>query len=154
MIDTPRITRTAARLTATIHLTIPRAEMPHVMGPAIGELMAAVAAQGLAPDGPLFAHHLRMDPATFDFEVGVPVKSSIVAAGRVTPGRWPATKVARTIYTGSYEGLGAAWGEFDAWIATHGHVPAADLWECYLAGPESSADPTKWRTELNRPLAN
>jgi hypothetical protein len=32
--------------------------------------MAAVAAQGIAPAGPWFTHHLRMDPATFDFEIG------------------------------------------------------------------------------------
>ena len=48
-------------------------------------------------------------------------------------------KVARTIYHGGYDGLGAAWGELDAWIAAHGHTPAVDLWECYAAGPELSA---------------
>lgn len=61
-------------------------------------------------------------------------------------------RVARTIYRGPYEGLGSAWSEFDAWIAAHGHTPAADLWECYAAGPESSPDPASWRTELDRPL--
>ena len=48
--------------------------------------------------------------------------------------------------------VGAAWGEFDAWIAAQGLAAAPDLWECYLAGPESGPDPTTWRTELNRPL--
>ena len=28
------------------------------------------------------------------------------------------------------------------------------LWECYTSGPESSPDPGKWRTELNRPLTS
>jgi effector-binding domain-containing protein len=60
--------------------------------------------------------------------------------------------VARVVYRGPYEGLGAAWGEFDAWIAANGHKPGTDLWECYVAGPESSPDPAAWRTELNRPL--
>ena len=27
-----------------------------------------------------------------------------------------------------------------------------EVWERYVAGPESSPDPTAWRTELNRPL--
>ena len=40
----------------------------------IGELMAAVAAQGVEVAGPLFTHHLRMDPQIFDFELGLPVK--------------------------------------------------------------------------------
>jgi effector-binding domain-containing protein len=152
MLDTPKITQTAAQLTAIIRLTIPRAEIRNVMGPGMGELMAAVAAQGIAPAGPIFSHHLRMDPNTFDFEIGVPVKTPVVAAGRVKPGQLPATRVARTTFHGDYEGLGAAWGEFNAWIVAKGHTPSPDLWECYVAGPESSPDPANWRTELNRPL--
>lgn len=38
------------------------------------------------------------------------------------------------------------------WIEANGHRPAPDLWERYVAGPESSPDPAAWRTELNRPL--
>ena len=157
MLDTPQITQTAAQLTAIIRLTIPREEIRRVMGPGIGEVMAAVAAQGIAPAGPWFTHHLRMDPDTFDFEIGVPVTAAVAAAGRVKPGHLPATKVARTVYHGPYdgpEGLGAAWGEFDAWIAATGHTPGPDLWECYVAGPESDPDPATWRTELNRPLTD
>lgn len=52
-----------------------------------------------------------------------------------------------------YEGLGAAWGEFGAWIAAQGHTPAPDLWESYVTGPESSPDPATWRTELTQPPA-
>ena len=114
--------------------------------------MAAVAAQGITPDGPLFAHHLRMAPDVFDFEVGVPVSAPVAAVGRVQAGLLPAGAVARTTYHGPYEGLGPAWGEFDAWIAAEGRTPAPDLWERYVAGPESDPDPASWRTELNRPL--
>jgi effector-binding domain-containing protein len=152
MLDKPHIVQTEAQLTAVIHLTIPRAKIQTVMGPAISEVMAAVAAQGVGPAGPVFSHHLRMDPDTFDFEVGVPVKAPVSATGRVKASQLPAATVARTIHHGPYEGLGSAWGEFGAWIATEGHTPAADLWECYVAGPESSPDPSTWRTELNRPL--
>jgi len=152
MIDTRQITQSTAQLTAVIRLTIPRAEIRNVMGPAISEVMAAVAAQGIAPSGPVFSYHFRMDPDTFDFEVGVPVAKPVSAAGRVKPGELRTKKVARTVYHGNYEGLGAAWGEFGAWIAANGHTPGPDLWECYVAGPESSPDPANWRTELNRPL--
>jgi effector-binding domain-containing protein len=152
MLDRPQILRTAAQPTAIIRLTIPRAEIRHVMGPGYRELMAAVVAQRIALAGPWFSHHLRMDPDTFDFELGVPVAAPIAAAGRVQPGQLSAATVARTVYRGPYEGLGAAWGEFNAWIAAEGHTPAPNLWECYVAGPESSPDPAAWRTELNRPL--
>ena len=154
MLDTLQIIETTAQLTAVIHLTVPREEMRNVMGPGIGELMATIAAQGVAPAGPWFNHHLKMDPDIFDFEISVPVTAPVVAAGRVKPGRLPAAKVARTVFHGAYEGLRAAWGEFDAWVAAHGHAPASDLWECYVAGPESNPDAATWRTELNRPLTD
>ena len=54
MIDTPQITQSDAQLTAIIRLTIPRAQIRNVMGPGIGELLATVAAQGIAPAGPVF----------------------------------------------------------------------------------------------------
>lgn len=152
MIDTPQIVQTADQLTAAIHLTIPREEIQHVMGPGLRELMATVAAQGVTPTGPWFTHHLRMVPDIFDFEICVPVSAPVAATGPVKPSEWPAMEVARTVYHGPYEGLGAAWGEFGAWIAANGHTPAADLWECYVSGPESSPDPAGWRTELSQRL--
>jgi hypothetical protein len=71
MIDTPQISQTTAQLTALIHLTIPRNEIRSAMGPGITEVMAAVNAQGIGPAGPWFTHHLKMDPAIFDFEICV-----------------------------------------------------------------------------------
>lgn len=154
MLDTPTIVQTVDQPAAVIRLTIPRAEIVNVMGPGFGELASTLAAQGLTPAGPFFSHHLRMDPDVFDFEIGVPVSAAITPAGRVTAGRLPAARVARTTYHGGYGGLGAAWSEFDAWITAQGHTPAADLWECYVAGPESGPDPATWRTELKRPLTD
>ena len=152
MLDTPQIAQTAAQTTAVLRLTVPRAEIQNVMGPGYRELMAVVAAQGIAPVGPWLTHHLRMDPEVFDFEICMPVAAAVAAAGRVKPGELRAATVARTVYRGPYEGLPGAWGEFMAWIDGQGHTPALDLWECYVAGPESSPDPAAWRTELNRPL--
>ena len=152
MLDKPQILQTDPQLTAVIHLTVPREEIQEVMGPGISELMATVAAQGIAPAGPWFSHHLKMNPEIFDFEISVPITAPIVAAGRVKPGQLPASTVARTIYRGPYEGLGDAWSEFIDWIEAEGHTPAPNLWECYLTGPEANADPATWCTELNKPL--
>ena len=152
MLENPQITQSTAQVTAVIRMTVPREEMAKVMGPGIGEVMAAVQAQGIATTGAWFSHHLRMDPKVFDFEVGVPVASAVKPAGRVVPSSLPATKVARTVYQGPYEKLGAAWGEFSGWIEQQQLKTAEDLWECYLSGPESGSDPSQFRTELNRPL--
>jgi effector-binding domain-containing protein len=154
MIDTPQITQTALQNTAIIHLTIPREEIQTVMGPGIAELMATIAAQGIKPTGSWFTHHLKMASDTWDFEISVPVSAPIIAASRVRPSQWPAMKIARTVYHGPYEGLGNAWGEFTDWITANGHAPAQDLYECYVAGPESSPDSANWRTELIKPLTS
>jgi effector-binding domain-containing protein len=154
MLSTPQIIQTSSQEAAVIHLTIPRSEMMKVFGPAVGELMTALAAQGVEPVGAVFAHHLKMTADTFDFELGVKVSSPVKAAGRVKPGQLPAATVARTVYSGSYEGLPSAWGEFNQWMKTNGHQQAEDLWELYSVGPQSTPDPANWRTELNRPLTS
>lgn len=152
MIELPTLVETEPRLAAAIRLTIPRSEIRSAMGPGIQEAMAAAAAQAIGPAGPWFTHHLRMDPAVFDFEICVPVSAPVSPVGRVVPGQMPAVRAARTVHRGPYEGLGAAWAEFHAWIAASGHTPSSDLNECYVAGPESSPDPENWRAELIQPL--
>jgi effector-binding domain-containing protein len=152
MIDTPTVLQTTPQLTATLHITVPRDEIQNVMGPAIQELLALMAAQGATPNGPWFTHHFARPTEVFDFDICMPVETPVVAEGRMVPGEWPAMKVARTVYSGPFEGLGEAWGEFAEWIDASGLTPASDFWERYLVGPEATDDSTAWRTELNRPL--
>ncbi len=152
MIETPKIIETTAQLVATLHIETPRSEMQHVMGPGIGEAMAAAKTQGIGPTGPWFAHHLKMTPEAFNFDICIPVSAPVQAVGRVKPGQRPALKVIRTVYHGRYEGLGDAWHEFGDWTEANGYKTAGDLYECYLVGPESSPNPVDWRTELSRAL--
>lgn len=158
MIETPYIVETKEEAAAVIHLQVPRSDLPKVVPAAIGELMKAVSAQGLAPQGPMFMHHLTMSTETFDVEVGFPVVAAIAPTGRVRPSKLPAAKVARTIYQGPYEGLFGAWDAFGKRLESEGLVDrscverADTLWESYLVGPESTTDQSQWRTELNLPL--
>lgn len=152
MIDAPQIIQTEEQLTAVIHLSVPRTEIVNVMAPAIAEVLSVLNAQGIAPAGPCFSYHLRRPTESFDFEVGFPVSKPVSSTGRVKNSKLPAAKVARTVYRGAYEGLGAAWGEFCAWLDTERLRPRDGLWECYTTGPESSPEPDTWCTELNRPL--
>lgn len=148
----PRIVQAPAQKTAIVSIACPRSEIQNVMGPGIREIYAALRAQGITAAGPWFSHHLRMDPNLFKFEISVPVADVIKPAGRVKPGELPAAKVARTVYSGPYEGLGQAWAEFKAWVQANGYQAAPNLWEVYLAGPESSSNPQDWKTEFNQPL--
>ncbi len=120
------------------------------MGPGLKEIHSALRTQGIEASGPWLTHHLRMDPEVFDFEICVPTASGVVPSGRVESGTWPAMTVIRTSYTGPFEGLPEAWGQFDAWIASEGLTVGQDLWEQYISGPESGPDPAGWRTEFSR----
>jgi effector-binding domain-containing protein len=150
MIEEPQVVETLAQLVAAIHVETPRSKMQQVMGPGISEVMAAVQEQGIGPTGPWFAHHLKITPEAFDFDICVPVSAPVTAVGRVKPWQRPALKVVRTVYHGPYEGLGGAWHEFAEWIEANGYKTASDLYECYAVGPESSPHPRSWRTELSR----
>ena len=154
MIDTPKIVDTEAQLTAAIHLTIPRDQMPQHFGPAVEELLGVLATQHIAPQGAAYAYHLSMPPGMFDLEIGFIVDATVVATGRVKASQLPATKVARTIYRGPYEGLHEAWSELNAWMEKERLKLAPDLWEHYIVGPQSTTEPSEYQTELNRPLAD
>lgn len=152
MIDSPEIVETKAQLTAVIHLNIPREQMPQVFGPAMNELLSTLAAQGIEPKSAAFAYHLRMPPGRFDFELGFVVEDTVAATGRVKASQLPATKVARTVYHGGYEGLPGAWDSFQKWMKSNELKQDEGLWEHYFVGPQSTTNESEYQTELNRPL--
>ena len=152
MLDPIEIVHTEAVPAAVIRCTIPREEIGQVMGPAIAEVMGAVTSQGIGPAGPVFSYHLRLEPDIFDFEVGVPITGTLTPTGRVFASELPAQRVLRTVYTGPYEGLGAAWGEFMELIETAGHEHGPGAFERYLTDPNTVQDAAEYRTELNRPV--
>jgi effector-binding domain-containing protein len=154
VLDPIQVADLPPRATAVIRLKAALAELPKVMPPAINELFATLAAQGIAPAGPLFNHFFSMGGGVFDFEVGVPVEAPVTPAGRVVPGCLPAVRAVRTTYHGPYEGLHSAWRQFGELAREQGHKAAPGIREYYVYGPESSPDPATWRTELIQPLAD
>ena len=150
----PEILTLPAQATATIAIQTPASAIREAMTSGLNELHAALKAQGVAQSGPWFTHHLRAPADTFDFEIHLPIASSVAEAGRVRPGQRPEMKVARTVYSGGYEGLGAAWGQFLADLAAQGTQTTADLWEVYAVGPEAGPDASVYRTELIKPIAS
>lgn len=158
MIEAPEIAETTAQRAAVIRLQIPRERIGAEMPAAIQEIEEAISRQGQAPQGPLFAHHLKLSSTDFDVEVGFPVSAPITPAGRVDNGAQPGGRVARAVYQGPYEELPAAWDAFGERLRREGLASGEvcesveTLWERYLVGPETSDDPKDWRTELNLPL--
>jgi effector-binding domain-containing protein len=152
MITTPEIVESSGQKVAFIHVTVPREGIMEAMHAGLHELGSVLKSQGVTPTGAWFTHHLRRPTETFDYRICFPVDKDVKPEGRVENGNLAQSKVVRSVYSGDYAGLGGAWGEFVTWIEAQGLKTREDLWERYLVGPESSARPEEWRTELNRPL--
>jgi effector-binding domain-containing protein len=152
MLSTPEIITTEPIKAAAIKLKVLSSEIMQHMGPGISEIFALLASHNVAPSGPWFSHHFKAPGEFFDFEICVPVEKDVTLAGRVVMTIIPSAKVARTTYTGPYEGLGAAWGEHLKWVKDQGHAVRDDLWEVYAKGPESGPDSSAYQTILHKPL--
>lgn len=152
MITTPRILEASRVEAAVIPITCRREDMPKLFGPAVMELFRVLDAQSIESIGAVFAHHLHMSPDEFVFELGVEVPAPVEPSGRVRPGSLPAGRVAHVTYTGPYEGLHEAWGQFEAKLRVQRLEWRPDLWEHYVFGPDKTANPADFRTELYRPL--
>lgn len=152
MTGTPAIEQVTAQRTATVHLTVKAVDLPKHMDPAIQEVLQALAAQGLAPSGPMFTYHHRAPSDTFDFEVGFPIDGEFAASGRVKAGELPAARVARAVHQGPYEELPGAWQALGAWLKEQGLHATDRFFERYLNDPTGLA-PSEYRTEINRVLA-
>jgi effector-binding domain-containing protein len=152
MIETPKIVTLPSQITAKIHLVIPSSQVQQVMGKTLAALNALIRAQGVGVAGPWFTHHLQPPGKNFDFEICIPVAAAIKPSGKVLAGERPAMDAARTVYRGSYEGLGGAWRDLAEWLQKNGHSSAEDLYESYLVGIESLPTPADWQTALIRPV--
>jgi len=152
MIETPRLTTTAAQPIAYIELKATWDNIQSVMHDGLDELRSVLQAQGIAQTGPWFTHHFRRPEASFHYEMCFPVSTPVRPVGRVQRGTTPSLRVVRTIYHGGYDQLGEGWGEFCEWIGRSGLSVRDDLYEAYLVGMETGDDASKYRTELTCPL--
>ena len=152
MIDTPEIVLSENRRIAVVPVKVARDEMQDAFGAAMGELKQTLGRQDVAPAGPVLARYLEITPETFELEVGVPVEEAVEAEGRVKESSIPETKVARTIHHGGYDGLSAAWATLEAWMEDRDLPRGSGVWEVYRVGPDTTDDPSEWKTELCWPI--
>lgn len=128
----------------------------------------ALAHGGHGPAGPALVRYGRIAmEGVMTIEIGYPITAAAAVAasgleaslrlGTLPPGRY-----AETVVEGPYEGLQAGTAAFLAWGEAAGVRWAKEgasgaQWtartEHYEVGPESTADPSQWRTRLSFLLA-
>ncbi|HET7310710.1 MAG TPA: GyrI-like domain-containing protein [Mycobacteriales bacterium] len=124
-----------AQPVAVVRGHVTQGEIPAFLGGTFGEVLEALADQGLAAVGPPFGRYV---PAAdgFDVEAGFPTNRPVRPFGRVEACELPGGRAARVLHRGDYGGVAAAYNAAVEWVAAHGYVAAEPPWECYLDGPE------------------
>lgn len=148
-----RLETIGAQSAAAVHAEVPMSELRSVFDRGFREVMRVTQAQGVAIVGPPFGFYPRMPTDTVEVVVGFPVSAAIAPDGDVAPFELPAGQVVSAVHVGSYEDLGACYGELTAWAAAEGHALASHMWESYLTDPAADPDPATWQTRITWPLA-
>ncbi|MDQ1248327.1 MAG: hypothetical protein QG597_2699 [Actinomycetota bacterium] len=120
---------------AVVTATLAVADIGAFMGEAFGEVLAALAEQGLQPVGPPFG---RYEPVADQMivEAGFPCSGKVTASGRVEPTKLPGGPTATTVHHGPYDQVGQAYDAVVAWVAASPYQISGKPWESYLDGPE------------------
>jgi len=143
-----------AAAAAAIGAVVDRADALAWWQGALGELHAAVRAQGLPPAGPaggVFASELLQQdrgPAT----VFIPVPGRVRPIGRVTSAVIPAAELAIVSHHGSLADADLSYARLGSYATTHEISIDGPLREYYPRGAGDTPDEADWRTEIGWPI--
>ena len=108
---------------------------------------------GMEMTGPPVAiYYESTEAGTMDAAAGAPVTEVTATTDEIIELELIEGKVATTIYTGSYEGIPAAWDEMMSELAERGEQTYEPCWEEYLTDPSNEPDSSKWQTLLVQPV--
>ena len=164
MIGEPKLDERPERHSVGIRTQVPMRQLPTVIPQLLGEVLARMKKQGVAPAGaPFIRYHVIDMASTMDIELGWPVASAVAGDDRIQAGVLPAGRYASLVYTGVQRGVEAnaallTWGAeqglvWDSWVAEHGDA-FGSRYESFLTEPEHEPDPAKWDTEVAIRLAD
>jgi len=125
------------------------------LGQLFGEIFAYLGQHRISPAGPPIGiyHDHEFREENVDAEVAVPVIGAVPEGERVKKRELPAVEeMACTVHEGSYETVGATYGQLMAWIEVSGYRMTGPVREVYLRGPESGGDPSTYVTEIQLPV--
>jgi DNA-binding transcriptional MerR regulator len=121
---------------------------------ALGELRAAVTAQGILQAGPAAGIY---DDELFANEHGqatvfIPSVGEFEAVGRVQPIVVPAAELATVTHRGPLSGIDLAYGALAAYVARHELGVDGAIREYYTVAATDTPDSSAWRTEIGLPI--
>jgi effector-binding domain-containing protein len=140
-----------ARPTLTVRTRTALEQLPHVLGPAWGAVLASAGKAGEAPsDAPFVAYH-NWDMQDLDVEIGFTFERTVEGDGEVSAGEIAEGKAAQCIHVGPYDQLRTTYEALEAWIAERGLRHVGPAYEFYLNDPQD-ATPAELRTRVVLPV--
>lgn len=153
MIESIGVEHLQAQSVAVVRGTARAEDIGAFVGAAYGDVVAALAAQGLGPVGaPIIRYSLEsMDTGgaaeVFALEAGFPCDPGFVGDSHVEIATLPEGDAVVAVHVGQWQELGEAYAAVEAFVVEQSLERAGDPWEAYLDGPD--ADPH--RTILTAP---
>jgi effector-binding domain-containing protein len=137
---------------AVIRFKCKPADIGKQLGVALPELMMYLNAIGAKSHGAPYTRYYSFTPDSVDMEAGMPVAEPVVGKGRVKANKLPACRAAVAWHVGPYHTLSETHQKLDVWVAEQGLQADGPQWEVYWTDPGMEPDPTKWRTQVFRPV--
>lgn len=164
MIGEPELVDRSEQPYVAIRTQVRMQELGTVIPRLVGEVLAWLAQQNVAPAGAPFIRYLVIDmDGLLDVEIAAPVASPLAGDGRVCAGVLPAGRYASLVYIDIGLGIPAnrallQWGAreglaWEAWRTEKGEAFGARV-EIFLTGPDDDPDPKKWQTQVAIKLAS
>ena len=119
---------------------------------ALPQIFGYLGGAGIQPAGPPLGVYYSVTEDGFEMAVAVPVSEPIPEGGPLSAGKLPGGRAVTSTYEGHYEGLSAAWTEFNQAVDDAGHERRSPSWEDYVIGPPDEEDPSRWKTVLVQPI--
>lgn len=129
------------------------ADLPQFFQRAFAEAAEAAESCGLEITGPPFGFYPEMPTETVAVEAGFPVSAQAKSYGTAHRLVLPGGRAVQAMHVGPYDTMERTYGVLQSWMAEHGLLPAAGVWECYLSDPGSEPDQAKWRTKIVWPVS-
>jgi hypothetical protein len=104
-------------------------------------------------------HSPRQPPApssttagTFDVTAGYPTAKPLKIGSPFTGERLPGGRIVHVLHLGPWSTLLSTYDRLSEWLVAHRLSLVPLMWEEYLVGPDTVADPAAWRTRIVVPL--
>lgn len=143
-----------AQPTARTLVRTPLSGLAEALAPGFARLFAGLAAQGIAPAGPVGTRHLSddLDAAELEVELFAPVARPPRPTATIAPGELPGCLLAATVHEGGYDAIDTAYRSLGRWIAEHDRALAGPAEERYLVSPAPGTPTAALRTEIAWPV--